>query len=133
MHLTYILPLKFKRVDFLILAWQCLSPYCPCLLSKQFCLFLLQFHTRHFQQWAIPVKTQTWAGGLSTWNFQGYWRKSIWKFQGSAKKELVFPQVLEKTSCGISMGFGFWPWNFQGMSHNFSEFSGVKACFLWNF
>ena len=22
------------------------------------------------------------------------------------------------------MGFGFWPWNFQGMSHNFAEFPG---------
>ena len=27
--------------------------------------------------------------------------------------------LFKKNSCGISMGLGFWPWNFQeGMSHN---------------
>ena len=31
------------------------------------------------------------------------------------------------------MALGFWPWNFQGVSHNSVEFPGVKACFLWNF
>ena len=23
------------------------------------------------------------------------------------------------------MGRGFWPWNFQGVSHNFAEFPGI--------
>ena len=51
MHLTSILPLKFKRAD-----------YCPFDQFDQKPLhFLLQFHTRHFQQWAIPEKIQTWA------------------------------------------------------------------------
>ena len=33
---------------------------------------------------------------------------------------------------GISMGLGFWPWNFpqQGLSHNFAEFAWMKACFI---
>ena len=26
----------------------------------------------------------------------------------------------KKQSCGISMGLGFRPWNFKGVSHNFS-------------
>ena len=53
MHLTSILPLKFKRAD-----------YCPFDQFDQITLhFLLQFHTRHFQQWAIPEKIQTWAKG----------------------------------------------------------------------
>ena len=27
------------------------------------------------------------------------------------------------------MCLGFWPWNFQGVAHNFAEFPGAKACF----
>ena len=61
MHLTSILPLKFKRAD-----------YCPFDQFDQITLhFLLQFRTRHFQRWAIPEKIQTLAkGSFSTWNFQ---------------------------------------------------------------
>ena len=35
--------------------------------------------------------------------------KSMWKFQGSVKKELEFPVVFKKNSCacGICMGLGF--------------------------
>ena len=33
--------------------------------------------------------------GLRTWNFQGHWRKSMWKFLGSNKKEVEFPGVLK--------------------------------------
>ena len=62
--------------------------------------------------------------GLRTWNFQEYWRKSMWKFQESIKKEVEFPRVFKKNPCGISMGLGFWPWNFQskGVSNNFVKF-----------
>ena len=78
-------------------------------------------------------------GGVRTWNFQGYWRNTIWKFQRSSKKEATsspehlfgirgrgkncsgdeiekeveFPGVIKKKSFGIFMGLGFWPWNFQ--------------------
>ena len=53
MHLTSILLLKFKRAD-----------YCPFDQFDQITLhFLLQFHTRHFQRWAIPEKIQTLAKG----------------------------------------------------------------------
>ena len=53
MYLTSIFLLKFKRAD-----------YCPLDQFDQITLhFLLQFHTRHFQRWAIPEKIQTLAKG----------------------------------------------------------------------
>ena len=58
-----------------------------------------------------------------TWNFQGYWRNTMWKFKGSIKKEVEFLGVLKKYSCGVPMGLGFWPYNFQGVLHKFAEFS----------
>ena len=73
-------------------------------------------------------KNQT--GGLRTRNSQGYSRKSMWKLQGSNKKEVEFPGAIKKKSCGISIRFGFWPWNFQVVQHNFAEFPGVKFCFV---
>ena len=33
----------------------------------------------------------------------------------SIKKEVEFPGEIKKKSCGISMGLGFWCWNFQGL------------------
>ena len=74
MHLASILPLKFKRAD-----------YCPFDQFDQITLhFLLQFHTRHFQQWAIPEKIQTWAKdsvhGISN---QGVLKKGHMKNPGS--------------------------------------------------
>ena len=54
-------------------------------------------------------------------------------FRGQLKKEVKFPGVLKKNWCTISMGPGFWPWNFQEVPHNFAEFPGVKVCFLWKF
>ena len=47
------------------------------------------------------------------------------KFQGSIKKEVKFPGVLKKNWCRISMGPGFWPWNFQEVSH--SQILRVKS------
>ena len=41
--------------------------------------------------------------GSYTWNFQGYWRKSMWKFRRSIKKKKGFPGVFKKNSCGVSM------------------------------
>ena len=50
--------------------------------------------------------------------FSGYcWRNSMWKFQGpfKHKKEVEFPGLSKKEmkNQGISMGLGFWSWNFQ--------------------
>ena len=45
---------------------------------------------------------------------------------------MEFPGVY-KINRVFFMALGFWPWNFQGVSHNSVEFPGVKACFLWNF
>ena len=55
-----------------------------------------------------PRKNTNW-GVVRTWKFHGYGRESIWKFQGSIKikKEVKFPEVIKKKSCGISMGLGF--------------------------
>ena len=54
MHLTYILPLKFKRAD-----------YCPFDQFNEITLyFLLQFYTRHSQQWVTSEIFQIWAKGL---------------------------------------------------------------------
>ena len=63
---------------------------------------------------------------------QGVFRvlKRMWKFQGSIKKEVKFPGVFKKNSCGIFLGPGFWNWNFQVVSRNFAEYPWVKACFL---
>ena len=60
MHLASILPLKFKRADY----W----PYYQC--NQIILHFLLQFHTRNFQQWATPEKNPNMDQGFSTWNFQ---------------------------------------------------------------
>ena len=56
-------------------------------------------------------------------------QKGMHKFQGSIKKEVEIPGVFKKNSCRISMGLGFWPWNFQEVSHKFAEFLVTKACF----
>ena len=81
--------------------------------------------------WAIPEKSK-WV--LRTWNFHGYWRKNMWKFRGSVDKEVgVFARGVKKTHVEFPWGLCFWPWNIQGVSHNFAEFLLVKACILQNF
>ena len=83
MHLISILPLKFKRAD-----------YCPFDQFDQITLhFLLQFHTRHFQRWAIPEKIQTRVEYME-FPLHGYWRKGTWKSQGPIKKEVEFMRIL---------------------------------------
>ena len=72
------------------------------------------------------------GGGVEDMEFPGL-LKSIRKFQGSSKKGVKFSANQKIKSHGISMGLGFWSWNFQGVQHNFVEFLGVKLCFLQNF
>ena len=51
--------------------------------------------------------------------------KSMWKFQGSIKKEMEFPVVFKKKTCGISMGLHcFWPMNLQGVP--FTKFCRIS-------
>ena len=69
--------------------------------------------------------------GLKTWNFQGYWKNRMWKFQVSIKKEVEFVNVIKKKSFGIFMG-RFWYRTFQFGKHNFVEFPGVKTYLVWN-
>ena len=64
----------------------------------------------------------------SMWNEKGI-EESMWKFQGSIRKEVEFPGVCSrKTPWGMTVEF---PWvlvfdllsfDFQGVSHNFAEF-----------
>ena len=68
------------------------------------------------------------VGLVKDMEFQGYWSNFMRNFQGSIEKEVEFPGLLQKNSCGISMGIGFWTWNFEGMSHNFAELPWVKVC-----
>ena len=68
--------------------------------------------------------------GLRTWNFLEVLKEEHVEVPGSIKKEVEFPAVIKKKSCGISIGLGFSPWNFQGVPHNFVKYSKVKLCFL---
>ena len=52
--------------------------------------------------WAIQEKTQM-GVELRAWNFRGYWKKSMWKFQGLVKIEMKFQSVFTKNL-----------WNFHG-------------------
>ena len=65
--------------------------------------------------------------------FPGVLKKEHVKIPGVNLKRLEFPGVIKKKSCRISMGLGFWRWNFQVVSHNFADFPRVKLCFLQNF
>ena len=48
---------------------------------------------------------------LWTWNFPGVLKKEHVEIPGSNKKELEFPAVIKKKSCGISICLGFLSWN----------------------
>ena len=71
---------------------------------------------------------EVWGHGIS----RGIEERACGNSRVQLKKELEFARVFKKISCRISMCLGFLPWDFQGVSHNFAEFSGVKACSLWN-
>ena len=71
--------------------------------------------------------------GFRAWSFQGYWRKNMWKLQGSIKIEVEFPEVIKKKPCEISMGLGFWPWNFQEVSQFCKIMSRGKSLFSLEF
>ena len=76
--------------------------------------------------------------GMGAWLRHGISRgievRTCGNSRGQLKKKWYFQGVFKKNSYGISLGLCFWPcWNFQRVSHNFAEFPGVKACFLWNF
>ena len=56
--------------------------------------------------------------------FHCFHTESMWKFQGSYKKEAEFPGLLTKTSCGISTDLGIWRWNLQGRHTILQVFRG---------
>ena len=80
---------------------------------------------------------------LNLWSALGYSRKNPnrekevedMKIPGVLKKEHVeitiqkeveLSAAIKKKSCEISIGLGFPPWNFQGVPHNFVEYSEAK-------
>ena len=83
------------------------------------------------QHWGIPEKIQTvrvGAGGGENIEFpQRYWRKIMWKFQGSIKKEVEFPGLFKNNSYGISMEF--LTLEFPRSVTDLAEFSGWKLVF----
>ena len=52
------------------------------------------------------------GGGVEDMGFPGV-LKNIWKLQGLSKKRVEFSP--NKKNRQISMGLGFWFWNFQGV------------------
>ena len=75
--------------------------------------------------------------GLRTWTFQGHWKKCMWNFQGSTKKEVEFLRVMGKNNVklpwvlvfdfGISKGSHINLQNFQGWKLSFSGISRGKV------
>ena len=120
-HNSHAVSFSLKFDPYIILIGCCLMalPGFDCL--KKALLMLIFCNVIHF----FLIRTHK-------WNFQGYLSKSMWKSQGSVNKEAEFCGMLKKNSCGFSMGLGFWPYNFQGVSYNFSKFPVVKACLLRN-
>ena len=57
--------------------------------------------------------------------------KSIWKYQRSINFQVNF-QVYSRKTHEISMGLGFWTWNFQGLSQ-FCRISSGESLFSWEF
>ena len=74
---------------------------------------------------AITENNQT-RGEVEDMEFPGVLKKEqMWKFLGLIKKEVEFPGLFMQNF----HEFWFLTWNFQGLSHNFAEFPGVKAFF----
>ena len=66
---------------------------CESALDEENRTVTTQYNLNTYQKhWAFRQKIQAKqvTGGGETWSFQGYWR--TWKFQGSIKKEVGFPQ-----------------------------------------
>ena len=72
------------------------------------------------------------GGEWGHWISRSIEERACVELQGLIKKEVEFQGCL----CGISMSFGFWPWNFQGVWRNFAKFPEVKAFLkrqIWKF
>ena len=113
MHLASILPLKFKRADFVIVVWQCLSPYCWCSLIKQLCIFCCNFTLDIFSNGLFQKKSKHrlggWGHGISRgiegradenskaqlkkgWVLVGFKEKLMWNFYKSWLLNLEYPR-----------------------------------------
>ena len=113
MHLTSILTLKFKRADFVILVWQCISPYSRC-------NFTLDFFSNGLLQKKSKHGSGDWAHGISrgiegradknsrsqflkSWISGGFKGKLMWNFHGSWFLTLEYPKGVTQFY-GISRG-----------------------------
>ena len=67
------------------------------------------------------------GGGVDDMEFPGVLKEE------HINKEAEFWGMHKKNSCGISMGLGFWPYNFHGVSHNFFRSSSGESLFTPEF
>ena len=67
---------------------------------------------------------QGWSNGLTQFYILSM-RKALFCLE-SPRLKVGFLEVIKNKSCWIFMNLGFWPWNFQGVLHNFT---GVKKAF----
>ena len=64
-------------------------------------------------------------GGLRKWKLQGYRRNSMWKFQGSIRKEVEYSGMFKKKSSWNLYGSCFLILGLQVVLYNFAEFPGL--------
>ena len=88
--------------------------------------------------WPGHSRKKSKHGGLRIWNFKGYWKNRIWKFQGSTKKKKGISRddqenIMRNFHGSWFMVFGIFKWcntilwNFQGWSFVLSGSSKAKA------
>ena len=90
------------------------------------------FLTCYFKSLGYSRKFQTgvWGGRrVEDMDFQGYWQKSVRKFQWSVKIEVEFSRDIQKRIMWNFHGSWVLTWNFQEVSHNFADFKEWKLVF----
>ena len=84
----------------------------------------VEWSSKSYKKWPMSEKFQT-GGGQGHGISSGIEERACENSRGQLKKKQNFRRCLRK-NCGISIGLGFWPWNFKGVSHNFVEFPEMK-------
>ena len=82
------------------------------------------------KKWAIPEKIQVEGRGREGMEFLGLYieEKACGNSRDKQKKKENFQGYLMKNG-GISIGLGFWTWNFQGVSQQFCRISRDESLF----
>ena len=88
-------------------------------------MFYLALYSITSSNWDIPEENPN-MRWLRTWNFQGYWRNAMWKFQVLIKKELGFIEVIKKIHLKFPMPFSHVSYFLKGIT----QFSRIFRGFL---